>query len=160
MDDNGCKQAFIQVLDEKKLTARYHKFDFDSLNASRKEFCINIGKNSFSANYLELDLTGFSGRLEFSDLAPWPKPWYSPGTMGPFTFVPFMECYHGIISMDHSIKGVLTVEGDSVDFANGRGYAEKDWGRCLPSTYVWMQSNHFSLPGISVKSSVARIPWI
>ena len=160
MDEEGHKQAFIQVLDGKKQTAHYHKFDFESFISSKKEFCISIGKNSFTANHLELDLPGISGRLEFTNPAPWPKPWYSPGIMGPFAFVPFMECYHGIISMDHSVIGILTIENQLVDFANGRGYTEKDWGRSFPSAYVWMQSNHFSLPGISVKASVARIPWV
>jgi len=160
MDEEGHKQAFIQVLDGKKQTAHYHKFAFESFISSKKEFFITIGKNSFTANYLELDLPGISGRLEFTNLAPWPKPWYSPGIMGPYAFVPFMECYHGIISMDHSVNGTLTVEGHFWDFKNGRGYTEKDWGRSFPSSYVWMQSNHFSLPGISVKASVARIPWV
>jgi hypothetical protein len=101
-----------------------------------------------------------SGRLEFSNLVQWPKPWYSPGIMGPYAFVPFMECYHGIVSMDHSIFGTLKVEKNEIDFDQGRGYIEKDWGRSFPSAYVWMQSNHFSLPGISIKASVARIPWV
>ncbi len=160
MDEEGNKQAFIQVLDGKKQTALYHKFEFESFVSSKTEFRIAIGNNSFSANHLELDLPGIKGRLDFSHLAPWPTPWYSPGIMGPFAFVPFMECYHGIISMDHPITGNLTVDGQVTGFTDGRGYTEKDWGRSFPSAYVWMQSNHFSLPGISLKASVARIPWI
>ena len=70
MDEEGRKRAFIQVLDGKKQTAHYHKFDFESFISSRKEFLINIGKNSFSANHLELDLPEMSGRLEFANLAP------------------------------------------------------------------------------------------
>jgi len=71
-----------------------------------------------------------------------------------------MECYHGIVSMDHSIEGFLNVNGEHIDFSGGRGYIEKDWGRSFPSAYVWMQSNHFTASGISVKASVAKIPWI
>jgi hypothetical protein len=159
MDEEGRKQAFIQVLDGRRLTAVYHKFDFESFTFSKSKFNISIGKNSFSASHLEIDLPGMSGRLEFSNLVQWPKPWYSPGIMGPYAFVPFMECYHGIVSMDHSIFGTLKVEKNEIDFDQGRGYIEKDWGRSFPSAYVWMQSNHFSLPGISIKASVARIPW-
>ncbi len=160
MDESGRKQAFIQVLDGKKQTAVYHKFEFEKFVSSAKEFRISIGNNSFSASHLELDLPGVAGRLEFSNLVPWPKPWYSPGIMGPYTFIPFMECYHGIVSMDHSISGKLKIDGVVNNFGGGRGYTEKDWGRSFPSAYVWMQSNHFSLPGISIKASVARIPWI
>jgi hypothetical protein len=50
--------------------------------------------------------------------------------------------------------------GESIDFNNGRGYIEKDWGQSFPEAYVWMQSNHFSSQGISIKASVASIPWI
>jgi hypothetical protein len=160
MDEEGHKQAFIQVLDGKKQLAVYHKFEFDWFVTSDNEFRISIENNSFSANHIELDLPGIVGRLEFSNLVPWPKPWYSPGIMGPYAFIPFMECYHGIVSMDHSVTGNLEISGIVNHFDGGRGYTEKDWGRSFPSAYVWMQSNHFSLPGISVKASVARIPWI
>jgi hypothetical protein len=80
--------------------------------------------------------------------------------MGPFSFVPFMECYHGIVSMDHSIEGQLNINGSLIDFNGGRGYIEKDWGRSFPSAYIWMQTNHFSTQGISLKASVANIPWL
>ena len=160
IDELGHKQAFIQVLDGKRQTAIYHKFDFGNFLADENIFKISIGNNTFTQNYIELDLPGISGRLEFSSLVPWPKPWYSPGIMGPYAFVPFLECYHGIVSMDHAINGQLKVSDHSVDFSGGRGYTEKDWGRSFPSAYVWMQSNHFSLPGISVKASVAKIPWL
>ncbi len=80
--------------------------------------------------------------------------------MGPYAFVPFMECYHGIVSMNHTIKGVLVIDRETIDFTNGRGYIEKDWGRSFPSAYTWRQTNHFSKYGISFKASVAKIPWI
>jgi len=160
MDDSGNKQSFIQVLDGKKKTAVYHKFDEALFKPSPGKFLIHIENNRFSEKNLLLDLPGVKGELTFSGNIPWPKPWYSPGIMGPYAFVPFMECYHGIVSMDHTITGELEVAGETIDFTNGRGYIEKDWGRSFPSAYFWMQSNHFSLPGISLKASVAKIPWI
>ena len=90
----------------------------------------------------------------------WPKPFYSPGIMGPFAFVPKMECYHGIVSMDHTLEGSIVLNGEHIDFNGGRGYIEKDWGHSFPSAYIWLQTNHFSEPGISLKASVARIPWM
>ena len=80
--------------------------------------------------------------------------------MGPYSFVPFMECYHGIISMNHDIEGSLFQNEKEICFDNGRGYIEKDWGHSFPKAYVWMQSNHFSKSGISFKSSIAIIPWL
>jgi hypothetical protein len=48
----------------------------------------------------------------------------------------------------------------NIEFSDGVGYTEKDWGHSFPSAYIWMQSNHFSQPGISLKISVAKIPWL
>jgi hypothetical protein len=81
--------------------------------------------------------------------------------MGWFGAVPFMECFHGIVSFGHDLAGELTVEGKKVSFAGGRGYIEKDWGRAFPSGYVWLHSNHIdSDPEASLIGSVAIIPWI
>lgn len=160
MGENGEKQAFIQVIDGKKRTAEYHKFNAEGFKPKAGKFEIEIANNFFSNDTMRLDLPSTTGQLRFTNLIPWPDPFYSPGIMGPYTFVPFMECYHGILSMDHRIEGQLIIHGDTVDFTNGRGYMEKDWGRSFPSAYFWLQSNHFSHPGISVKASVAKIPWM
>ena len=160
MDAVGNQHAFIQVLDGKKQTSVYHKFAINDFIPQPKKFSIAIGNNNFSEQQLQLNLPKIIGTLNFSGNVPWPKPWYSPGIMGPFAFVPFMECYHGIVSMDHIIQGELEIEGVKIDFTNGRGYLEKDWGRSFPSAYFWMQSNHFSEAGISLKCSVAKIPWV
>ncbi|MDD4967917.1 MAG: tocopherol cyclase family protein [Paludibacter sp.] len=160
MDENGKQQAFIQVMDGKKRTAEYHKFDADEFKPKAGKFEIEIGSNFFSNDTMRLDIPTTSGQLQFTDSIPWPNQWYSPGIMGPYSFVPYMECYHGILSMDHRIEGQLTIHGETIDFSNGRGYMEKDWGQSFPSAYFWMQSNHFNQPGISLKASVAKIPWM
>jgi hypothetical protein len=80
--------------------------------------------------------------------------------MGWFAYIPFMECYHGVLSLDHSVEGRLTIGKTAVDFSGGRGYIEKDWGASFPRGWVWMQTNHFSEEGVSLTASVARIPWL
>ena len=160
MDENGLHQAFIQVLDGNKGTADYHKFDITAFKAKSGAFEIQVVQNFFSNHKMQLHLPTVNGELTFENPTPWPNSWYSPGIMGPFSFVPFMECYHGILSMDHVIQGQLTILGETIDFSNGRGYMEKDWGHSFPSAYFWMQTNHFSTPGISLKASVAKIPWL
>lgn len=160
MDEKGSKQAFIQVLDGKRKTAEYIRFDSGDFKPVPGKFEIHVADNSFMMNKIKLNLPAIKGELSFENQVPWPTSWRSPGIMGPYSFVPFMECYHGILSMDHSIAGSLKIHGENVDFAGGRGYMEKDWGKSFPSAYTWMQTNHFSNPGISFKSSVAKIPWI
>ena len=160
MDEKGKQQSFVQVLDGKKLTAEYHKFEAEEFIPEVGKFEVRIANNFFSANQITLYLPSISGELYFKNLTQWPNTWYSPGIMGPFSFVPFMECYHGILSMDHHIEGKLSIHNETIDFTGGRGYIEKDWGHSFPSAYIWLQSNHFSTPGISLKASVAKIPWL
>lgn len=160
MNESGDKQAFIQVLDGKRKTALFFAFDASAFRPDGRSFTVSIGNNFFSVNHIKLDLPSVSGELAFTGTKEWPNPWYAPGIMGPYTFAPFMECNHGIVSLDHSISGSLEINGEKTDFTGGRGYTEKDWGHTFPSAYIWMQSNHFDIPGVSFKASVARIPWL
>lgn len=160
MDETGNRHGFIQVLDGRKLTALYRRFDPSNFSPAPGKFELRILDNFFSEKKIVLNLPEVSGELHFSENIHWPKKWYSPGVMGPYSFAPFMECYHGVVSMDHSIHGQLAVEGQTINFDGGRGYIEKDWGRSFPDAYIWTQTNHFNEPGISMFASVAKIPWI
>ena len=81
--------------------------------------------------------------------------------MGWYSFVPFMQCYHGVVSLHHQLKGSLDFENRKIDFNGGIGYGEKDWGRSFPSAWIWMQSNHFDSDSpICLMASVANIPWL
>jgi hypothetical protein len=78
--------------------------------------------------------------------------------MGPFAWLNFLECYHGVVSLDHSIEGTLNIYGQEIDFTNGRGYIEKDWGKSFPTGYIWQQTNHFDTVGTCLTASIATIP--
>jgi tocopherol cyclase len=160
MNEKGEQHAFVQVLDGKKLTAEYYSFPGDEFHPSAGRFEIRIAGNRFTSGCIRLDLPGIKGELRFLNPVKWPEPWYYPGIMGPFAFVPFMECYHGILSMHHAIEGTLLIQDQKTDFTGGTGYTEKDWGHSFPSAYFWMQTNHFSQYGTSFKASVAKIPWL
>lgn len=161
MPDQGEPHAFIQVLDGKKCTATYHRFAAEEFQPSDQKFALQLGANFFSADRLQIDLPELKGEFQFSGLTPWPKMLYAPGIMGWFSFVPFMECYHGVVSVNHTISGQLEIAGQAVDFTGGKGYMEKDWGRSFPNAWIWMQSNHFGEgEAVSLMSSVANIPWL
>jgi hypothetical protein len=87
-----------------------------------------------------------------------PKTIFRPGIMGPFLYIPFMECYHDIVSIQHDIIGHLKICKKTVDFTNGIGYIEKNWGKSMPKSWVWFQSNHFQPDDVSLFLSVADIP--
>ncbi len=101
-----------------------------------------------------------SGRVGIVDPTPWPVSWTSLGIMGPYGWVPRMECNHGVVSLDHPLTGTLVAGGTDIDFSGGRGYIEKDWGKSFPAGYVWIQSNHFERDRVSFVGSIAIIPWL
>jgi hypothetical protein len=162
--DPAQAHSFIQILDGMGSQVVYHRFPFESFKASRSAFMVEIAGNYFHSKGLSLDLSGqgqaIQGDLSFEKLVPWPITLLSPGVMGPYRFAPFMQTYHGIISLDHDIQGSLSINGSRIDFSGGRGYMEKDWGSTFPRAYIWMQSNHFSRSGVSLTASVATIPWL
>ncbi len=103
----------------------YHTFPIEQFHADRQRFEVNIGDNLFTREnlHLALDRAGplgkLQGQLSFEGEEPWPVRWYSPGIMGWYAWVPSMECYHGVLSFDHSLHGVLEVEGESLSFQVG-----------------------------------------
>jgi hypothetical protein len=62
--------------------------------------------------------------------------------------------------MDHHISGSLEFQGNKLDFSDGRGYIEKDWGTSMPESWIWLHANTFESQGTSVMVSVAKIPWL
>jgi hypothetical protein len=160
--------AFIQVLDGHAGTAVYHRFPLDAFEAAPDRFEVSIAGSRFDSGGVSLaidaDATSAKqaahGAVRFGAWHPWPVTLLSPGIMGPYSFVPFMECNHGILSLDHDLSGSLEVDGRSTDFGGGRGYIEKDWGRSFPAGYVWTHSNHFGTSGVCLTAAVAIIPWL
>jgi hypothetical protein len=54
----------------------------------------------------------------------------------------------------------LLINNVTVNFSDGNGYIEKDWGRSFPDGWIWLQCNSFNTPGSSIMMSIARIPWM
>jgi hypothetical protein len=158
---DGVAHAFIQVLDGVQCKAYYHEFPLSAFQPNSEKFALNLGNNFFSAEKITLDLPQLKGSLNIHHPHPWPKMLGAPGIMGWFSFVPFMECYHGVVSLHHRLEGQLQVYDAAVDFNQGIGYIEKDWGVSFPKAWIWMQSNHFASDGpMCLMASVAHIPWL
>ena len=159
-EDSHC---FIQVLNGVSGKTHYINFPYDQFRSDESSFHTTIGANEFSAKRIHLEIGNdeilIEGDLIFNGLTPWPVTWLSPGIMGWFAWVPGMECYHGVVSLDHEIMGSLRINGQETDFSCGRGYIEKDWGKAMPKAWIWSQCNHFIKPNTSLSLSVAVIPW-
>lgn len=162
IDREGAAHAFIQVMDGINNKSQYHRFDSDKFIPSQTTFDTQVDNNRFSKNEFHLNLDDIVGTINLSDHIDWPQSTMAPGIMGWYSFVPFMQCNHGIVSIWHKLSGSLRIKGEKVDFTNGIGYIEKDWGSSFPQSYIWMHSNHFQV-GSSAKyvmASVAHIPWL
>jgi hypothetical protein len=156
--------AFIQLLDGSKAVSSYFNFKISDFSYLKDRFDVSIGKNRFSSDGMKLDISRdgkeVKADISFKNQVEWPGSFLSPGAMGWYSFVPFMECYHGVVSMDHDLEGSLEIDGRSIDFDRGKGYIEKDWGNSFPKGWIWLQANNFDKNDpCSIMLSIARIPW-
>lgn len=166
LSGNGEEQhAFVQVINGVTAQTNYYSFPIEEFSFSTKKFAIKIRNNYFSKDSIVLNLKDSDSYVSGEILHSNPIDYvsgrlFNPGIMGWYRFIPFMECYHGVVSLTHNLKGKLILNDKVHDFDSGRGYIEKDWGSSMPSSWIWMQSNNFSNPNSSLMLSVADIPWI
>lgn len=157
-------QCFVQFMDGATGSVAFYRYPLSAFSGAPDSLDLRVGPNRFTHDAVSLELVSealtVQGSLQFEGVTPWPATRLSPGIMGPFSWVPAMECYHGIVSLDHAIAGQLRINGETVDLTRGRGYTEKDWGRRFPAAWIWFQSNHFDQVGTSLTASIAQIPWL
>lgn len=115
---------------------------------------VRIGGNRFGRAGVFLDVhegdCHVEGAVRFGPFTP-----IRYDIMGPFQYVPFLQCRHSVYSMYHPVDGEIRVNGVSYVFQNGVGYAEGDRGHSFPKEYVWTQC---SFPEGALMLSVADIP--
>ena len=158
------KHAFIQIIDGITGKTWNVKYPLSDFSYSKKEFNVWIDKSNFSEKGIQLNIDTddlkIEGEVIYADLVKYPSTLLSPGIMGWYSFVPFMECKHGIGSVLHSLNGSLTINNSEINFTKGTGYIEKDWGTSFPESWIWLHCNTFEKPGSSFTFSVAKIPWL
>lgn len=140
----------IQLISD---TYAFHaKFPCDDFQKSGDQ--IRIANNRFGASGISLDIHApdfhVAGSVRFGAFTP-----IKYDIMGPFAYVPFMQCRHSVYSMHHSVDGKFTVNGVPYEFQNAAGYLEGDRGHSFPREYAWTQC---SFPGGALMLSVADIP--
>jgi tocopherol cyclase len=158
-EDGSIQESFVQVLDGESGETSYHRFELAQFAAEERAFDVRVAANRFTASGLRIELPDLVGEVRFGPFEHWPVTTRSPGAMGWYAWVPTMECYHGVVSLNHALTGSLEHRGRHVDFTGGRGYIETDWGTAFPQGYIWLQSNHFEMPEVSLIASTALIPW-
>lgn len=143
-------------------TTGYCRYPVASFSVNNQPFSVTIGHSTFSENKIVLDLQDetlhFRGEIQFDHLTPIHQSILCPNIMGFFSYIPNMQCNHGVISMNHQLIGTISVNNRDIDFSGGKGYLEKDWGTSFPKHYIWLQSNHFQNETTSLFFSTAHIP--
>jgi len=151
-----------------KIKTGYIRYDINEFVFTDNPFSVEIGKNRFTLEGISIDIASddiiIEGNINFDHITPIKKTIFMPNIMGYFAYIPKMECYHGVVSMNHILSGSVTVEFEDkdakmLDFNSGKGYIEKDWGTSFPSEYVWGQCNNFKDDNTSLMFSVANIPF-
>lgn len=161
--------AFIQIFyytyaKTPTIQTHYVKYDIKSFSFDKDAFNISIANNRFSMDQIHLDIKDedvtLIGDIDINHHTKLKQTILQPNIMGVFSYVPKMECNHGILSMDSLSSGILKYQEQTIDFTDAKVYIEKDWGKSFPSQYIWMQSNHFNKPNTSIMFSYATIPFL
>ncbi len=156
--------AFIQVINGLTGITYYVEYPVSEFKSDKNSFKVQIGESVFTADSMLLNikspLVNVSGRLSYSASVKYPASMLSPGIMGWYSFVPFMECKHGVVSVTHRIDGSLSINDEPINFSGGKGYIEKDWGKSFPESWIWLQSNNFANSDACIMMSIAKIPWL
>lgn len=157
------KKAFVQII-----TTNYSYFvnyNIDEFKFNFSPFYIKIGNNLFSKDKLQIDINDqtqnltISGDINYSNSQNINTNFLNPNIMGPFSYIPFMECNHAILSMKNQVNGFMYINNNIIKFDNAIGYIEKDWGISFPKSYIWCQGNDFKNSSASFMLSIAHIPF-
>lgn len=146
----ACNFCTIQLITN---TNAFHtQFPYNDFNKDGDE--IRIGNNRFGKSGISLDIHTpefqASGSVLFGAFTP-----IKNDIMGPFQFVPFMQCRHSVYSMRHRVDGEIQVNDVPYVFQNAVGCLEGDRGHSFPKEYAWTQC---SFPNGTLMLSVADIP--
>ncbi|MEG2074815.1 MAG: tocopherol cyclase family protein, partial [Angelakisella sp.] len=157
LDSKGKASASVQIITEN--ASYWLEYPSEAFKVHPKRFCVKVGDSSFSQSGVHLNIRGegitLAGQLSYGAFTP-----LASDIMGPFRFLPNMQCNHGVLSLCHSLTGTLVLNGERLDFTGGVGYIEKDWGSSFPSSYLWTQCNWQDKGNCAVMASIANIPFM
>ncbi|MBT3318326.1 MAG: hypothetical protein HN389_00995 [Clostridia bacterium] len=158
-ENKSDETAFIQLLLASG-KSYYFEYPFEAFSAKTDTFEVKVGANKFSMERIELDIdqdgVRVKAEISFSGIVPLKTNFVSPSIMGPFSYLPRMQCNHGILSLTHRANGTMKIDREQYLFEDAHGYIEKDWGEAFPSRWIWMQCNDDK---VSLMCSIATIPY-
>jgi len=156
-------KAFVQIITNN--TSYFVNYNIDDFDFSYEPFLIKVGNNIFSKEGIHIDIKDeaqnlkINGEIKYTNNKNIDTNFMNPNIMGPFSYVPFMECNHAILSMKNNANGSIDINNTVINFKDDMGYIEKDWGISFPKTYIWCQGNNFEKSNASFMLSIANVPF-
>ncbi len=163
LQNSSDSHAFIQIVDTRSAENRYLRFPLSEFTYRENPFSLSIGPNVFSLSGIHLQAPDDRFPLRFDLSFQSPRPFSSRplitsmfGPLGPLIKAPWG---HEIVSLTHEVAGQGELKRP-VDFTGASGFIEKHWGRSMPSSWIWIQSQDFPLAkkGTAFYLRIARIP--
>ncbi len=161
----GTSHSFVQVVrpggQTTYLEYPVEAFTLQPATASRSPSAPTASPRRAWCSTSTRDGVEVRGEISFGPLRPWPVTLHQPGIMGWYRFVPRMECYHGIVSLDHEVSGTLDHRRRTRRFRRRPRLRREGLGPLVPAVRGCGRSPTTSTAaGTSVQISVARIPWM
>lgn len=151
--------AFIQIIYNTSYSV-FLEYSYRDFNYHPNRFEVWVENNYFSMEKVVLDINRenihVEGEMFFGEITPLKTNIISPTIMGPFSYLPGMQCNHGVLSLTHRVNGSLRFNDQMLKFSDAVGYIEKDWGEAFPESWIWMQCNDEKS---CMMCSVASIPY-
>lgn len=153
--------AFIQCYNTKTFKMDYLEYEYKDFYFDLLSETVYIKDSYFGEDevYLFDDRLDYTIHYHMTNCLKLDSNIYSPTIMGPFYYLPFMQCNHAIITLKSSVSGTMKFNEEIVNI-EGIGYVEKDWGNSFPSEYIWLQSNHSSNSNANLFLACANIPLV
>ena len=154
------EEVFIQVIGTGLSENVCVSYPLESVESKETE--IQIGDNSLGLDQITLNIQTESfklrGEITFTHHKRLQQSLWIPGLMGPYKYLPFLESYHEVVSLQHTLMGSLWLNEKHITFNEGKGYIEKDWGKSFPNIWLWAQCNHFKRQEVALMIGIARLP--
>lgn len=119
--------SFIQILTEDN--SFFLRFPVEQFSFSVSPFSVKIGNNSFSMSGINIDIdeqdVKLNAELVYHNITRLSRSCISPTIMGPFAYMPFMQCNHDVLSLGHDVEGKAVFNSKEYN-CFGTGYIEKD----------------------------------
>ncbi len=157
VDEQGQRCAVLQIIENEK--SWQIQYPIDEFKYSLNSLDIKIGNSYFSRDGIKIDIQDNQLYIQ-AEMTYSLNIELNRHIMGPFQFLPKMQCFHQVYSRAHFIYGDIIVNDVTHSFRGDIGYIEGDEGNSFPSHYSWMHAalNHDGYIN-SMMVAIAHIPY-